>query len=252
MLLFLVYFSGLASAETEPVRVASSSSYETGSIVYVAGSRVRLRADADADAATLDVLALGDALTVVDVEGEWTAVRAPTGIHGFVANTLLAPVVLEEDLDGDGVRETIAVTFEPDRLAVRVRGSGGTARTRLHMPGDVGHVSVSVLGSWEAGVPMIKVETPERESCGAVQWRHYVSYTGGRLQEAVSEYEASDAPYYSGKSVQFLPVSGTAVLLHEQGDHFADEHTVSAEILVLEDGVYRTRSEVTVELESLR
>jgi len=195
-------------------------------------------------------LDFGTALTVVDAAPEWTEVALASGLRGYVSSALLTPEFLERDLDADGIPERIAVTFEADAVTVRVARGGELARHRVDLGGEVDVLTVSTLDAWQAGVPLIALETPPRESCGEVQARHYISYTEGRLREAIRAYEFSDAPFYSHQSVTFLPASRVAVVTHERGDRELDTHSVSVELRVLEDGVFQSRSEVTVDLGS--
>ena len=249
MLFVITLFFATAFAETEAVEVRSNPTYETDSVVYAAGHRVRLRAEGDVASNALAAIGLADPLTVLGAGEAWVQVRTATGQEGYVSRELLTPTVVLHDLDDDGFLDKIVATLGAEGEVI-IRTSVGEVTTRFRLETHSrSYVRLSVLDIWEAGVPMLKIETQDRQACGDSQVRYFLSYQDDQLRQAISEYESSDAPYYGYESVAFLPTSRTAVKTRASGDHYDDVHQVEVEILKLEHGVYMSRSKASLDVE---
>jgi len=248
MMFVTTLFFATAFADTETVVVEAWPTYEMDTTAYVGAARVRLRADSDLESEALGILPMTAPVTVIEDGEEWVHVRTDNGLEGYVSRPLLTAGVLEYDLGDDGIADKIVATFDAEQnLVLRVLEGDKITRSRLEGV-DMHYVTLSVLDRWEAGVPMIRVETPDREACGESQHRHFFSYQNGKLRAAISEYEFSDVPYYSRESVQFLPSSQTAIRTSVSGDYDEGDHRVEVDILEFRDGVYVSRAQADLEL----
>lgn len=170
--------------------------YITGSRVYPFEKSVSLLKNPQPDAAALRRLTLADGpLTILKKAGVWTSpggycdnfyrVRTTDGSLGYVWGGALAKAVVEDDLDGDGIRESV-------RVGIRARKPDGNGPENR-----VAEARVVRKGQLVSSVPFETIELQEGETfCYSLRAKAIGSQglPGARLIRVSFEYGACDYP----------------------------------------------------------
>lgn len=166
-----------------------------------------------------------------------------------ITPTTRSPVILEADLDEDGVMEQVVVGFSLTReVTVAVyEPDGSVARLNLGQFVDFSGIRdelyVSLPDPAVTGVPLLEVLVPAAEQCGSWDRDHYIRYQSGQLAVAISAINGSDSPAYTYEEITFHPETRGATMTAVSGDDAGETTTITRHQLV--GGLYEIRSTVT-------
>lgn len=228
----------------------------TGIVMWVASDGVNLRAAPSTQGEVKAELPLGAEVTRLGTDREetigprtapWVKVKTDAG-EGYVWGGTLTGARAETDLDGDGVRERVTLSFRSDHHQIVRLAEAGSPPVELDLgvDGDIDGppsiMQLEVAGPEVAGMPLLKVHLPGREMCGSGTTTYWVSLHEGKLRKAASASTWGDAPYWSSRVLTFHPERKTATLVEANGgDEDAQGNEIKTEKtteLVWRDGTF--------------
>lgn len=211
-----------------------------GKTVYVSTHNARLRGGPSTEAPVLALLPLGTALTVLakhaesDVGGRlgaWCGLRGADGGEGAMFSSTLSAWRGEADLDEDGTKEQILLSYGKDyHLFVNSIQPGGTVGSidlgeQMDMGGHLETAEVELAK--DTGVPLTRVYVPGSEQCGGYSREYFVAWRLGPAGSpvgsvALSGASGADAPVYSNTVFTFDPGKKTVTRVDTHGEALDD------------------------------
>ncbi len=249
----MIWFLTGMLAAAAPLEVAYEIAPVAGSTLYVTASELPLFASPSPDAEVLAQHATGAAVVVSDgvAPGGWVAVEH-AGQTAFVQSTALTAGRVETDIDDDGEREVVLVSYDRDH-SLRAQLIDGSDVSAIVLPPvrDVqGYQDLSfVETAGYHGMRMVSITVAASPMCGSGNAYLTLVHHEGALSLAARGHTFGDVPFYSSTRWSFDVPTRTAVRTHRSGDHDAGTHTVEVTLHQLDAGVFRAVEGNALEVE---
>lgn len=218
------------------------TAFSEGAKLYVAEPDVSLLAKPEAASEILAALPPGAQVEVLqaseavvryqDRVNRWYRVKVlDPAREGFIFGAHLTPFAFRANLDTDGDKELVTISFTPTfKVRVRVVDPGTPPRTQHvdlepagqgYLTQKGGNATGSLIDAAHAGLPLIKVDSLP-EACADYSTT-YLSYDG-TLRTALALTGVADPPVHSSFEVRFDPTDRTAEVVRVNEEEYEEGH----------------------------